>query len=83
MTEPQDPDGVMAKVADFGLSRALAYGQVGDTTVEVTQFNAVIALLLLFVQSQMESAGKIESCEMHCSGFTGFISLDSWFLARP
>ena len=26
--EPQDPDGVMAAVADFGLSRALAFGQV-------------------------------------------------------
>eukprot|EP00879_Flechtneria_rotunda_P011965 GHRR01012497.1.p1 GENE.GHRR01012497.1~~GHRR01012497.1.p1 ORF type:complete len:222 (+),score=73.14 GHRR01012497.1:505-1170(+) len=26
-TEPQDPDGLMAKVADFGLSRALAFGQ--------------------------------------------------------
>ncbi|KAF6258032.1 hypothetical protein COO60DRAFT_1693831 [Scenedesmus sp. NREL 46B-D3] len=26
-SEPQDPDGCMAKVADFGLSRALAYGQ--------------------------------------------------------
>lgn len=28
-TEARDPDGLMAKVADFGLSRALAYGQVG------------------------------------------------------
>jgi serine/threonine protein kinase len=28
-SEPADPDGCMAKVADFGLSRALAYGQVG------------------------------------------------------
>jgi serine/threonine protein kinase len=28
-SEPQDPDGAMAKVADFGLSRALAFGQVG------------------------------------------------------
>lgn len=27
--EPQDPDGVMAAIADFGLSRALALGQVG------------------------------------------------------
>jgi serine/threonine protein kinase len=27
-SEPADPDGCMAKVADFGLSRALAYGQV-------------------------------------------------------
>lgn len=27
--EPQDPDGMMASVADFGLSRALALGQVG------------------------------------------------------
>jgi serine/threonine protein kinase len=26
-TEPQDPDGLMAAVADFGLSRALAFGQ--------------------------------------------------------
>lgn len=26
--EPQDPDGLMAAVADFGLSRALAFGQV-------------------------------------------------------
>lgn len=28
--EPQDPDGMMAAVADFGLSRALAFGQVRD-----------------------------------------------------
>jgi serine/threonine protein kinase len=27
-SEPADPDSCMAKVADFGLSRALAYGQV-------------------------------------------------------
>lgn len=27
-TEGQDPDGIMAKIADFGLSRALAFGQV-------------------------------------------------------
>eukprot|EP00775_Hariotina_reticulata_P012531 gene12531-12664_t len=26
-SDPQDPDGVLAKVADFGLSRALAFGQ--------------------------------------------------------
>eukprot|EP00878_Enallax_costatus_P002645 GHUV01002830.1.p1 GENE.GHUV01002830.1~~GHUV01002830.1.p1 ORF type:complete len:787 (+),score=114.21 GHUV01002830.1:311-2362(+) len=26
-SEPQDPDGLLAKVADFGLSRALAFGQ--------------------------------------------------------
>eukprot|EP00878_Enallax_costatus_P021947 GHUV01023262.1.p1 GENE.GHUV01023262.1~~GHUV01023262.1.p1 ORF type:complete len:315 (+),score=85.65 GHUV01023262.1:600-1544(+) len=26
-SEPQDPDGFKAKIADFGLSRALAYGQ--------------------------------------------------------
>jgi hypothetical protein len=29
LAEPQDPDGMMASVADFGLSRALALGQVG------------------------------------------------------
>eukprot|EP00882_Tetradesmus_deserticola_P034597 GHRQ01039748.1.p1 GENE.GHRQ01039748.1~~GHRQ01039748.1.p1 ORF type:complete len:159 (-),score=53.10 GHRQ01039748.1:16-492(-) len=28
-SEPADPDGCSAKVADFGLSRALAFGQVG------------------------------------------------------
>jgi serine/threonine protein kinase len=28
-SEAQDPDGWLAKVADFGLSRALAHGQVG------------------------------------------------------
>lgn len=27
-SESQDPDGFMARIADFGLSRALAYGQV-------------------------------------------------------
>jgi serine/threonine protein kinase len=28
-SEGADPDGCLAKVADFGLSRALAHGQVG------------------------------------------------------
>jgi hypothetical protein len=29
----QDPDGMLAKVADFGLSRALALGQVGKNAL--------------------------------------------------
>lgn len=35
-TESQDPEGVIAKIADFGLSRALAFGQVRVLSCDAT-----------------------------------------------
>lgn len=43
-TEAQDPDGCLAKIADFGLSRALAFGQVSGAASLHAQSLAVHAV---------------------------------------
>lgn len=73
--EPQDPDGMMASVADFGLSRALALGQVGCAAV---CFERVDCLTRPELRQNQESPQRCWQLGRCCAGFVSVVLIDVW-----